>query len=42
MIRNFFLLKKLAVIGEANVNRANLISKDGLNFFNKRLYVSRP
>ena len=38
-IRKFFSLKKLAVIGNANINRANLISKEGLNFFNKGLYT---
>ena len=37
--KELFSLKKLAVIGEANINRANLISKDGLNFFNKGLYT---
>ena len=34
-----FSLKKLAVIGEANINRSNLISKEGLDFFNRRLYT---
>ena len=37
--KELFTLKKLALIGEANINRANLISKDGLNFFNKGLYT---
>ena len=34
-----FSLKKLAVVGQENVNRAASISKEGLSFFNKRLYV---
>ena len=38
MIINFFF-KKLAVVGQENVNRAASISKEGLSFFNKGLYV---
>ena len=34
-----FSLKKLAVVGQENVNRAASISKEGLSFFNKGLYV---
>ena len=37
--KELFSLKKLAVIGNANINSANLISKEGLNFFNKGLYI---
>ena len=35
----FFSFKKLAVVGQENVNRAASISKEGLSFFNKGLYV---
>ncbi len=34
-----FSLKKLAMVGQANINRANVISQKGLSFFNKGLYV---
>ena len=37
--KEIFSLKKLAVIGEANINRSNLISKEGLDFFNRGLYT---
>jgi O-antigen ligase len=37
--KELFSLKKLAVIGQLNINRAGVISEKGLNFFNKGLYV---
>ena len=37
--KEFFSLKKLAVIGQADINRAQAISNKGLAFFNDKLYV---
>jgi O-antigen ligase/Tfp pilus assembly protein PilF len=37
--KELFSLKKLAVIGQANINRAQLISNEGLDYFNNKLYV---
>ena len=32
-------MKKLAIVGQQKINKANLISKVGLDYFNKKLYV---
>ena len=37
--KELFSMKKLAIVGNGNINRASLISKEGLNFFNKGLYI---
>ncbi len=37
--KELFSLKKLAVIGQANINRAQVISNEGLAYFNNKLYV---
>ena len=37
--KELFSLKKLAVIGQANINRAQVFSNEGLAYFNNKLYV---
>ena len=37
--KELFSLKKLAVIGQGNINRAQVISNKGLAYFNDKLYV---
>lgn len=37
--KEIFSIKKLAVVGQEKINEANQISKVGLNFFNKKLFV---
>ena len=37
--KEIFSLKKLAVVGQQKINEANSISKIGLDYFNKKLYV---
>ena len=37
--KEIFSLKKLAIVGQQKINKANLISKVGLDYFNKKLYV---
>ncbi len=37
--KELFSIKKLAVVGQANINRAAVISENALSFFNKGLYV---
>ena len=37
--KELFSLKKLAVIGQEKINRAQVISNQGLTFFNKKLFV---
>ena len=37
--KELFTLKKLAVVGEQQINQANAISQLGLNYFNQKKYV---
>ena len=37
--KELFSIKKLAVIGQANINRAQTISNEGLAYFNEKLFV---
>ena len=37
--KELFSLRKLAVIGQANINRAQVVSNEGLAYFNNKLYV---
>ena len=37
--KEIFSIKKLAVVGQEKINQANQISKDGLNLFNKKMFV---
>ena len=37
--KELFSLKKLAVIGQGNINRAQALSNKGLAYFNDKLYV---
>jgi len=37
--KDLFSLKKLAVVGQQNINQAAAISKVGLDYFNRKLYV---
>ena len=37
--KELFSLKKLAIVGQANINRAQEISNKGLTYFNNKLYV---
>lgn len=37
--KDLFSLKKLALVGQQNINEANSISKVGLDYFNRKLYV---
>jgi O-antigen ligase/Tfp pilus assembly protein PilF len=37
--KELFSLKKLAVIGQADINRAQVFSNEGLTYFNNKLYV---
>jgi O-antigen ligase len=37
--KELFSLKKLAIVGQANINRAASMSENGLSFFNNGLYI---